>query len=113
MRSLAAVCISIGTVVAVLPTVAAAQTGTITGIVQETGSRQPVAAAQVSLPELGVGSLAQNNGRYLILSVPVGTHRIQVQVIGYGTEEREVTVAQGTTIVNFELSLTGEGDHAR
>jgi TonB-dependent SusC/RagA subfamily outer membrane receptor len=105
MRSLAAVCISIGTVVAVLPTVAAAQTGTITGIVQETGSRQPVAAAQVSLPELGVGSLAQNNGRYLILSVPVGTHRIQVQVIGYGTEEREVTVAQGTTIVNFELSL--------
>ena len=76
---------------------AQAQTGTVTGTVRNATSGQPIAGAQVSIPALNIGALANNVGRYLLLNVPAGTHSVQVQYIGYGSESVEVTVAAGQT----------------
>ncbi len=76
---------------------AQAQTGTVTGSVRDGTNGQPIAGSQVSIPALNIGALANNVGRFLLLNVPAGTHSVQFQYIGYGTETMEVTVTAGGT----------------
>ena len=81
-----------------------AQTSTVTGTVRSATNGQPVAGAQVSIPSLNVGVLANNVGRYLLQGVPAGTHGVQVQYIGYTTVTVDVTVGAGeTALQDFEL----------
>ena len=82
----------------------AAQTGTVTGRVVESGTEQPMVAAQVSLANTGLGILTDQEGRYAILNVPPGEYTVRVERLGYGTLTEQVTVAAGQTVVaNFTL----------
>jgi TonB-dependent starch-binding outer membrane protein SusC len=83
----------------------AQQVGNIGGRVTDAQSGLPVAAAQVFIPTLDVGALSQQNGSYLLLNVPVGTHTVRVERIGYRpmTADVEVT-AGGTAQQNFSIS---------
>ncbi|MDX1675304.1 MAG: TonB-dependent receptor, partial [Longimicrobiales bacterium] len=84
---------------------AAAQTGTITGTVIESSTQQPLSGAQVSVVGTGLGTLTTAQGRFLIRQVPVGDQRVRVELIGYGTTTRTVTVGAGETVtINFELA---------
>jgi TonB-linked SusC/RagA family outer membrane protein len=77
----------------------------ITGRIVDQGSGQPMAAVQVSITGTGIGALSQQTGRYLLLNVPVGTHTVTAQRIGYRTVTAQVTVAAGATVVqDFSLS---------
>jgi TonB-linked SusC/RagA family outer membrane protein len=82
----------------------AQQTGTVTGAVVDRSTMQPLAGAQVNIPGTPVGQLANAQGRFLLLNVPVGQVTVRVQLIGYGSEERTVTVNPGTAAVaDFQL----------
>ena len=77
----------------------------ITGRIVDQGSGQAMAAVQVSIPGTGIGALSQATGRYLLLNVPVGTHTVSAQRIGYKTVTASVTVAAGATVVqDFAMS---------
>lgn len=83
---------------------AAAQTGTITGAVQDAVSQAPIAGAQVSVVGTSLGGLANNVGRFLIINVPAGEHTVRVDMIGYGSTEMQVTVpAGGAATADFNL----------
>ncbi len=83
---------------------ALAQTGTVTGAVRSAANGQPIPGAQVAIPELNIGILANNVGRFLLQNVPAGTHTVQVQYIGYTALTAEVTVTAGdATIQDFDL----------
>jgi len=97
---LLAAAVLIGTVQAPL----VAQTGTVTGTVRSATNGQPIPGAQVAIPELNIGVLANNVGRYLLPNVSAGTHTVQVQYIGYTTSTAEVTVTAGdAAIQDFDL----------
>lgn len=82
-----------------------AQTGTVTGEVRNAATGQPIAGAQINIPELNIGMLTNNVGRYVLVSVPAGTHTVQVQYIGYSAESIEVTVtAGGAATADFEMA---------
>ena len=55
----------------------------ITGTVRDQRTGQPMAAVQIFIAGSGIGALSQQNGRYLLLNVPVGTQTITAQRIGY------------------------------
>ncbi|MGD2124259.1 MAG: carboxypeptidase-like regulatory domain-containing protein, partial [Gemmatimonadota bacterium] len=81
--------------------------GIVTGIVSDVNSGQTLESAQVFLPDLALGALTNSEGRYLILNVPVGTHEVSVQLIGYSSGTQSVTVVAGEPVeVNFELNST-------
>ncbi|MEX2581631.1 MAG: SusC/RagA family TonB-linked outer membrane protein [Gemmatimonadota bacterium] len=84
-----------------------AQTGTITGRVTDVQTLQPLGSAQVSIPQLGVGALTQQNGRFLLINVPAGTHTVTVQRIGYRSADQAVTVVAGAS-VNQDFAITEE-----
>ncbi len=89
------------------PTVAAQETGRITGRVTAAATMQPLSGAQVFVSGLRLGALSTDDGRYVILNVPVGTHTLRVDIIGYGSNEQTVTVtAGGTVTADFSLAQT-------
>ena len=88
----------------------AQQTGRIVGRVTEAESGAPIGGAQVFLPETRIGSLSRQNGAFVILQVPAGTHEIRVERIGLTTVSREITVTAGEAVVeNFEITTEALG----
>ena len=86
------------------PGVSAQGTGTVTGVVTNGATGQPIAGAQVSVEGTGLGQLTNNVGRYIILNVPAGQAIIRAQFIGYGAETNTVTVASGgSAVADFVL----------
>src|SRR5688500_13226463 len=95
--------------VAAVPTLVQAQ-GTITGRVTQSSTLRPLAGAQVSIPGSGIGALANADGRFLLVNVPVGPKTVRVEIIGFGTQEKQVTVAQGQTAsLDFALETQALG----
>ena len=77
----------------------------VTGRVVNQANGQPLAAVQVFIAGSGIGALSQQNGRYLLLNVPAGTHTLTAERIGYRSVTAEITVAAGETVVqDFALS---------
>lgn len=81
-----------------------AQTGTVLGTVTDADTGEPVVGASVVVQEAGRQALTNTSGRYLIQNVPVGTHTIEVSIIGYATTEQTVTVTAGETRADFQMA---------
>lgn len=83
---------------------AAQQTGSVIGQVVGDGTERPLPGAQVSIPQLGVGTLTGTGGTFEISEVPVGTYTVQVTLIGFAPFDRQVTVRAGeASRVEFAL----------
>jgi TonB-linked SusC/RagA family outer membrane protein len=89
------------------PSLDAQQTGTVTGRVTDSQGGAPIASVQIYIEGLNLGALTQQNGRYLLVNVPAGTHTVTAARIGYRTVQQEVTVGAGATVVQ-DLNLTEE-----
>ncbi|MEK9501064.1 SusC/RagA family TonB-linked outer membrane protein [Gaopeijia maritima] len=92
-------------VVAFGPTAAAAQnTGQLTGQVVATDGRL-LADVQISIQGTALGTLTNEEGRYVLLNVPAGVHQVNAQIIGFATQNQtNVRVAAGeTTTVDFSM----------
>jgi outer membrane receptor protein involved in Fe transport len=76
----------------------AQQNGRITGRVTDATSSAPLSEVQVYIAGGSLGSLTGQNGRYVILNVPAGTHELRVERIGLTRATRQVTVAAGATV---------------
>lgn len=83
---------------------AAQQTGTVTGVIRDAVSQEPIANVQVSVEGTGLGVLSQNTGRYLLLNVPAGQQTIRATIIGYGEATQTVNVPAGESVsADFQL----------
>ena len=87
------------------PDLIGAQTATVTGRVTAAATGQPVGGTNIHIPALGIGTMARDDGRYILLQVPAGTHTIRAERIGNQAATQEVTVAAGETVLlDFELT---------
>ena len=73
------------------------ESGTISGAVTDSAGN-PVSGAQVGITGTALGATSNATGRYTIANVPVGTHVLRVRMIGFGGQERTVTVAAGQSV---------------
>ena len=84
---------------------AAQQTGNIAGRVTDAQSGEPIGSAQVYISDLSQGVLSQQDGRYIIVNVPAGTHTVTFERIGYRRMTAEVVVTAGeTALQDFSVS---------
>lgn len=87
-----------------MPCLAMAQRGTITGTVTGAESGRALPGVNVVVQETQTGAATNVDGQYKI-RIESGTYTLRASFVGYQTERREVTVEAGsTTRVNFELS---------
>jgi outer membrane receptor protein involved in Fe transport len=93
---------------------ALAGTGTLTGTVLDSLSRQPVAyATVVLLPATGdkplTGVAADDQGHFSMAKLAAGSFRLRASYVGYGTRTRAVTIGTGPTAVgNFLLPTAAQ-----
>ena len=81
-------------------------TGTVEGLVTDGDTGDPLPGANVTFPDLDLGTATNASGVYTIEEVPAGTHTLQVTFIGYRTTERDVTVEAGETLeADFVLGI--------
>jgi TonB-linked SusC/RagA family outer membrane protein len=94
--------------VAVAPAALEAQDrGTITGTVVEQGTGRPLPGVQVRVSGTPLGTLTNQQGRFLIPNVPTGTREVRANLIGFGSAARTVAIAAGETqTVTLELTPT-------
>ncbi|MDP3775399.1 MAG: carboxypeptidase-like regulatory domain-containing protein, partial [Gemmatimonadales bacterium] len=93
-----------------VPTLARAQTGKLTGVVTDAQSGQPVDGVQILIRGTGIGSLTDENGRYFILNLPVGEVTLIARRIGFQTVGRSnvQVVIDVTRTVDFQLTATAQ-----
>ncbi|HEU4648975.1 MAG TPA: TonB-dependent receptor plug domain-containing protein, partial [Gemmatimonadales bacterium] len=95
---------------ALLPAGLAAQqtpSSVVTGHVANSAGK-PLAGAQVTIDQLGVGSTSRGDGTYTVLvpgaRVPSGPVTVTAKLIGYKAQSAQVTIAGGSTTADFTLS---------
>ena len=84
---------------------ATSQTGNIQGLItDENGIYVP--GASVVIESLKKGDITDFDGRFTIVSIPIGTYTIKVKYLGYKDITKEVIVKENeTTKVIFELKF--------
>lgn len=88
----------------------AQQQGTIQGRVIDGQTGLPIVAAQVYIEGTEIGTLTQPGGLFTLGNVPVGTHTLVAERIGYSAARIEVTVGEGLTVdVEIRLTVTAVG----
>ena len=96
----------IGALVALAQPGSAAAQGTLTGSITHAETGSPLAGAQISLSALSMGGNSRTDGGYEVTGIPAGTHEVLILLIGYQTETRQVTIAEGmTTQLDVSLSV--------
>lgn len=89
------------------PQAVTAQQTAIRGTVTDAQTGQPLSGAQVAVRGTGIGTLTNNDGRYVLTNVQPGRLEVRVEYIGYSPQSRTVEVAAGeTATVDFQLGVT-------
>lgn len=80
--------------VTLLPTGPGGDASTIMGVVRDQTSGAPLVGAQVIVPELGIGTVTEPEGRFRIDGVPIGDHTLRVEHLGYRVAETPLNLAE-------------------
>jgi iron complex outermembrane recepter protein len=81
--------------------------GTITGIVTNAETGEPVSYAYLHLESINRTTTTDREGRFELRNVPEGSHTIQIHRIGYVTQSRTITVERDEeTRLSFQMSPT-------
>ncbi len=90
-----------------------AQTGTISGVLTNGETGEPLSNVQISVEGTGLGTLTNNQGRFLILNVPAGDREVVAQLIGFREERHTVSLGSGESaladISMYPLAVELEG----
>lgn len=80
--------------------------GSVTGVVTDSAQGNPLPGANIRVPELEQGVSADQDGRFELENVPVGTYKIVVSYIGREQKAISVTVESDQT-ASVDISLAG------
>ena len=87
-----------------IPSLAFGQ-ATISGIVTDAETGNPIPGTQVIIDALSIGAISDAEGNYALVAVPAGAHILEARFVGYETAERDIDVVAGESYqINFELN---------
>ena len=88
--------------------VAHAQTGKLTGVVNDEETGRPIEGAAVTIQGTTLGALTNASGRFFIIQAPPGRYSVQARRIGYQSiVQTDVNIViDGTREVNFKLKAS-------
>ena len=82
--------------------------GTVSGTAVDVATGRPLSGAQVTLVDTQLGALTDAAGRFQIRDVPTGQYTVRAILIGYRSQDQEVTVGPGSTVtITVSLEETG------
>ena len=88
---------------------AQAQTGRITGVVQDSVTHEPLPFSSVFLANTTLGATTNENGVFTLDRVPKGNYDIVGSYVGYRLSKQNITVVAGATSPAITLRLPSSG----
>lgn len=79
-----------------------AQTGSVTGVVTDAKTKAPMPLAVVFVAHTTIGTTTDENGRFVLYNVPLGTVEIVASFIGYANTHRQIEI-NGKVELNLSL----------
>ena len=80
----------------------------IRGHVIEKSTEEDLPYATILIVETGAGTVSDDSGHFIFQKVPVGSYTLRVQLLGYATQEKKITVSKDyTTDIHFEMEEEG------
>lgn len=83
------------------------QTATLTGIVRDSTTLEPLIAANITLVGTSQGVASSQEGAFTIDNIPAGSYLIRTSLVGYTTNELPITLNAGDSLF-VELLLVPE-----
>ena len=88
-----------------LLSLSALHAATLTGNISNVATGNLLEGAQVAVPSLGLSTFTDNTGRYVLPSLPAGSHEVVVTYVGLDPARTTVTVNDSaSTTRNFDLT---------
>ncbi len=84
---------------------ASSWSATLTGIVTDETTKEPLAGAQVYLEQLQIGATTDTDGYFTIENVPVGQHVLVVEMLGYRQYRTPVTLDDPAASEQLTIAL--------
>ncbi len=82
-----------------------AQGGIFRGNIIEETTLEPISYCSIYLPELGVGSISDDNGHFSIVKIPAGTYKVRIFCVGYDSLITQISIQKDEIIKNtYRLS---------
>lgn len=81
---------------------------TIAGHVIEKGTENSLPYATILIVETGRGTVSNENGDFIFTDTPEGVYTLRAQLLGYGTQEKKVTVSKEFA-VDIHFAMVEEG----
>lgn len=81
---------------------------TIAGHVIEKGTENSLPYATILIVETGRGTVSNENGDFIFTDIPEGVYTLRAQLLGYGTQEKKVTVSKEYA-VDIHFAMVEEG----
>lgn len=96
--------VALGAVLVFTASLAAQQTGQVLGVIVNGETQEPLIQAQVTIQGTNLGTITNQDGRFILRNVPAGERTVVAQLIGYGERRQTVAVpAGGSATVELEL----------
>jgi iron complex outermembrane receptor protein len=70
----------------------------LTGVITDKADGKPIPGANVSIPDLRIGTVTDANGKYTINRLPKGVYLVQVSFLGYATFNQRVDFSKTATL---------------
>ena len=101
--------LSLFLVLLLLPSLAFAQNGSLSGMITDGESEDALPGASILLVEASLGAASSIDGSYTINDIPAGTYTIRVSFVGYKSSEESITISSGdnTYSISLEPDFTG------
>lgn len=77
----------------------------LSGVVTDSSGHEAIYGAIVSIPQLKLAATADAKGKYKISPLPNGTYDVEVMMLGYTPQYKQVTV-NGDMTLNFDLAVS-------
>lgn len=84
----------------------AATTGKITGVIADAQTAQPIVGVTVSVMGTNLGAISDQDGRYNILNVPVGTYTLMVSSVGYSSVQVDSVAVSADLAAYQDLTMS-------
>lgn len=90
-----------------LPVWSAAQVGSLTGVITDAGSQEPIPGATIFLTEIARGTASDLNGEFTLEDIPAGSHTLRITFVGYTTHTSTIEIIEGQELV-YDVALSAD-----
>ncbi len=90
-----------------LPVWSAAQVGSLTGVITDAGSQEPIPGATIFLTEIARGTASDLNGEFTLEDIPAGSHTLRITFVGYTTHTARIEITEGQELV-YDTALSAD-----